>query len=200
VNKKDVRRYSNSDDSSQSQDERDLVKEDIRGSLDMKPHSVHSHKSIIRGSIKEESKLEMRDLRASGDDKVRSLPSKQKITGGIHNNQSHEEIKSAESFNRSDLIQDSPEMNKASGTSAMQRTTSYFGVPFGNGEETGRIAEGNPLIESRNFNLMNSNPNPGITSSLTRGNLANVLGAMGNKVHSSVDMSQHRGLGGFPPQ
>jgi len=46
----------------------------------------------------------MKDLRASEEEKVRSLPSKQKITGAVLNSNIHEEVKSASSFNRSDVI------------------------------------------------------------------------------------------------
>lgn len=79
----------------------------------------------------------MKDFRASEEEKVRSLPNKSKVTGAILNNQSAEEIKSASSFNRSfnrsEGIQDSPEINKQ----VLNRVTSHFGVPIGGEEDFG---------------------------------------------------------------
>ncbi len=72
----------------------------------MKDFSVHSQKSSLRGSMKEENKLEMQDMRAasmvSEEEKVRSLPSNQRVTGAVVFNNIHEEIKSNSSFNRSE--------------------------------------------------------------------------------------------------
>ncbi len=141
--KKNPRRYSNSDDSSQSHDENDVVRKELRGSLDIKPQNVSSssHKSSVRGSIKESYKVEMRDFRASEEEKVRSLPNKSKVTGAILNNQSAEEVKSASSFNRSfnksdGMMQDSPEINKE----VLNRVTSNFGIPIGGEEEDGNAS------------------------------------------------------------
>ena len=82
----------------------------------------------------------MRDFRATEEVKVRSLPNKSKITGAILNNLSAEEIKSASSFNRSfnksDGIQESPEISKE----VLNRVTSNFGIPIGGEAEYGNAS------------------------------------------------------------
>jgi hypothetical protein len=82
----------------------------------------------------------MKDSRASEEEKVRSLPNKSKVTGAILNNQSAEEIKSASSFkrsfNKSDVIQYSPEINKQ----VLNRVTSHIGIPIGAEREYGNAS------------------------------------------------------------
>ena len=119
VNKAERRRYSNSDDSSFSQDE--VIKEDLRGSLGIKPQSIISS---IRGSVKqEESKLEMSDFRAS-EDQLWTVQ-KQKKTGAIVvHNEGSESVKSAKSFE--EVLQESPQFKKEGKASKITKTPSLF--------------------------------------------------------------------------
>ena len=58
----------------------------------------------------------------------------------------------------------------------MQRLTSYFGVPLNNDDDNHNNGGAVGITKgSRTVAIMNSNANPGLTSSLTRGNLANMI-------------------------
>ncbi len=120
VNKAGRKRYSNSDDSSYSQDE--VIKEDLRGSLGIKPQSIISS---IRGSIKqdEEYKLEMSDLRAS-EDQVWSLQKVKKAGSLVEHKKGSESAKSAQSLE--DVLQESPQFKMDGKASKITKNPSLY--------------------------------------------------------------------------